>query len=130
MRKKLIVIAVAIFLLIACPALAASGAPGSLDDPVVSKSYVDAATAFAPIELAAGKKLIGAEGAEVIVRSGEAFAIDNGANGVSDLTSGKDLMTGDSAELNHLLLIPRDDGRGITAATDIWVMVRGGYKIQ
>jgi len=41
-----------------------------------------------------------------------------------------DLMTGSQVVTNHLLLVPRNDGRGITAVTDIWVMVRGTYTVQ
>jgi hypothetical protein len=119
----------------------AAGTPGSEDDPVVTKSYVDSQIAklssggvssdsYKAVQLAAGQKLIGNEGTEVILRSGEATAIDNGANGVSDVTGAKDLMTGQSVAQNHLLLIPRSDGRGIQAVTEIWVMVRGSYSIQ
>ncbi|MGI6731506.1 MAG: hypothetical protein ACOX5F_06410 [Anaerovoracaceae bacterium] len=114
--------------------------PGSSDDPVVTKSYVDqqiaklqrggASQSYEPVSLSAGQRLIGHEGTEIILRSGEATAIDNGANGVSDITGAKDLMTGHSVGQNHLLLIPRSDGRGIEATTEIWVMVRGSYEIK
>jgi len=131
MRRSFLLILVSAVIFFACAiVLAANGAPGSEEDPVVSRSYVDAKTSFLPVELAEGRKLIGSGGAEIILRSGDAAAIDNGENGVSDLTSGTDLMSGDRVGLNHLLLIPRDDGRGITALTDAWVMVRGDYTIQ
>jgi len=104
--------------------------PGSETDPVVTKSYVDSKTTFATLQLTAGQRLIGGEGAEIILRSGEATAIDNGANGVSDITLGTDLMTGNQVGLNHLLLVPRSDGRGIVAQTDVWIMIRGAYTIQ
>lgn len=120
---------------------AAADTPGSESDPVVTKSYVDSQIAqvkssggssdsYKAVQLTAGQKLIGNEGTEVILRSGEASAIDNGANGVSDLTGATDLMTGQAVAQNHLLLIPRSDGRGILASTEVWVMVRGGYTIQ
>ncbi len=123
-------------------AAAAAGTPGSEDDPVVTKSYVDSQIAqlkgggtasgssYAVVEVAAGQKLFGKGGTEMILRSGEATAIDNGANGVSDITAGRDLMTGQVVGQNHLLLVPRDDGRGIQAITDLFVMVRGSYSIQ
>mgnify|MGYP006920928333 FL=1 len=91
---------------------------------------MDTKFTYAPIQLTAGQKLIGSEGTEIILRSGEATAIDNGANGVSDITAGADLMTGTQVAVSHLLLVPRSDGRGITAITDIWVMVRGDYEIN
>jgi len=130
MRRSFLIMLTLAALFIACAvAFAANGAPGSSEDPVVSKSYVDERMAFKPVELAEGQKLIGAGGTEVILRSGEAAAIDNGENGVPDLTVGADLMTGERVGLNHLLLIPRGDGRGITALTEVWVMVRGEYEI-
>jgi len=129
-RSLLLVIVLAALLGVSALVYASGDAPGSSADPVVSKSYVDARTTFSPLELTEGQRLIGGEGTEIILRSGEATAIDNGQNGVSNLTAGADLMTGNQVLPNHLLLVPRADGRGITAVTDIWVMVRGDYTIQ
>lgn len=126
-------------------AVAASAQAGSSDDPLVTKSYVDgkiaevkqnsggssgSAATYKAISLEEGQKLIGKDGTEIILRSGEATAIDNGSNGISDLTAGKDLWTGDTVNSNHQLLVPRADGRGIKAKTIIWVMVRGDYAIE
>lgn len=111
----------------------ASGAvatPGSSEDPVVTKSYVDVKVSYSPVKMEIGQVLIGDEGTEIILRSGEATAIDNGVNGVSDITAGKDLMSGNQVVSNHLLLIPRKDGRGIQVSTEAWVMVRGSYTVQ
>lgn len=132
MKKSVIISIVTILVMVLgiSIVMAATDQPGSESDPVVTKSYVDSRTSYSPISVTVGQKLIGGEGTEIILRSGEATAIDNGANGVSDLTIGTDLMTGSQVGLNHLLLVPRNDGRGITAVTDIWVMVRGTYTIQ
>jgi len=142
MKKILACLAVIISVFALTAAVsAASGTPGSESDPVVTKSYVDSqieqlkssgvsADSYKAVQLTAGQKLIGGEGTEVILRSGEATAIDNGANGVSDVTGASDLMTGQFIVLNHLLLIPRSDGRGLQAITEAWVMVRGSYSIQ
>ena len=122
-------------------ARAAVTTPGSEGDPVVTKSYVDSQIAqikgsggssetYKAVQLTAGQKLIGNGGTEIILRSGEATAIDNGANGVSDITGAKDLMSGHWVAQNHLLLVPKSDGRGIAATTDIWVMVRGSYSVK
>jgi hypothetical protein len=122
-------------------AAAAADTPGSEGDPVVTKSYVDsqiaqlksgggASSTYTVVEVKAGQSVLGGGGTELILRSGEATAIDNGANGVSDITAGKDLMTGQSVGQNHLLLVPKDDGRGIHAVTDLFVMIRGSYSIQ
>lgn len=120
-------------------AFAANSAPGTPDDPLVSKSYVDKAIASvestqAPtwevIEVPAGKTLIGAQGTEMILRSGKAVAVDNGVNGISDLTNAQDLMGGTKISLNSLILIPRADGRGIKCQENSFVMVLGSYEIQ
>jgi hypothetical protein len=130
-----------IALIVTTAAVGAAGyEPGSTEDPVVTKSYVDAKIAeikgqegpqtFAPVFIEAGKKLICGEGTEVILRSGGALVISEGSDGLSDVTEGKDLKEGFAVTKNHLLLVPRDDGRGISAATDIWVMVKGSYSVK
>ena len=86
--------------------------------------------AFEVVNVQAGKSVIGKAGTEIIVRAGAAKAIDNGEDGVSDVTAGLDLRGGVTVETNHLLLCPRDDGRGVYAASELWIMVRGGYTIQ
>ncbi|MCG8485656.1 MAG: hypothetical protein MJA31_20290 [Clostridia bacterium] len=87
-------------------------------------------TAFEVLNLQENQSLIGKDSTEIILRSGTANAIDNGVDGISDLTGGKDLKSGDEIERNHLLIVPRDDGRGILATSEIWVMVKGGYEIK
>lgn len=120
---------------------AAESEAGTVSDPVVTKSYVDelfasmsaaepSAAVFEVVEVPAGRSLIGGAGTEMILRGGEATAIDNGKDGISDLTAGKDLKTGTAISMNHLLLIPKDDGRGIQCILKSWVMVKGGYSIQ
>lgn len=67
---------------------------------------------------------------ELILRSGKATAHCPGVNGLSDLTSGTDLADKTAITTNHQLLIPRDDGRGITVTSnEAYVMVRGTYEI-
>lgn len=119
--------------------------PGSSDDPLVTKSYVDqkikeinagsGATPaipliFQPVKLEGGKTMILDEGTELVLRIGSAKTIVPGINGISDLTGGTDLVSGKTVPKNHLLLAPRSDGRGIKAETEIWVMVKGSYIIK
>lgn len=143
MKNKKLIALVILVVLIAATAIAGAqtNEPGSSEDPVVTKSYVDQKIAelkaqsgtsgvFEAINVKAGKKLIGGAGTELILRSGKAYAIDNGADGVSDVTGAKDLAGGVSVSKNHLLLVPRDDGRGINAETELWVMVKGPYTIE
>ncbi|SEL75315.1 hypothetical protein [Paenibacillus sp. OK003] len=162
--------------------------PGTADDPVVTKSYVDqqiqqalggkistgsgntgsgaesnagngsntgstgtgnssnsggdttlpplvsgASDALEIVMVKPGQQLIGATGAEFIVRSGKAVIVSEGTNGVADLTDGVDLTNGQEAPTNHLLSFPKD-GRGITVLEgnkySLTVMVRGGYSLK
>lgn len=116
--------------------------PGTTDDPVVTKSYVDQqiqqalngggtstnptqpstpSTSEQPsqgadevknVALKPGKLLIADAGTEFIVRSGHAVIYTEVSSGVADLTDGKDLLNGQAAPKNHLLSFPRE-GRGI-----------------
>ena len=139
---------------------AAGTEPGTADDPVVSQSYVDAKisdlnnqisalkqqlqsgnqtpTGTQPQSskyevvgpVAAGKKIIAGESTEIVLRGGKATAISAQAGGVADLIAGTDLTTGTNIPLNHLLLVPKDDGRGITITSEAWVLIRGSYTIK
>lgn len=136
-------------------AFAQSASPGSSDDPAVSKSYVDAQiteiktyidtkvsgssresqgsfAVFTPVLIPAGSTLIGGEGTELILRSGAATAIEVDHNGISDLTSGKDLKMNQKVAQNHYLIVPKADGRGIKIGrqADAWVMIKGTYSLQ
>ncbi|THF80855.1 hypothetical protein [Cohnella fermenti] len=153
-KNRLITAAIAAIVLIGGvgyykSALAAgtSSVPGSTNDPIVTKSYVDEKIAEAVgaggssstsaqlevVTVALGKKLIVEAGGEVIVRAGKAIAYSSDVNGLSDLTDGLDIPPGKAVSNNHLILFPRD-GRGIEAdpgqKSGLTVLVRGGYKIE
>ena len=130
-----VVIIAGLLLLAVFAALAgAAGGPGGSDDPLVTKSYVqgyvDGQVRWQVAELKAGQALIGSAGAEFVVRRGNALIVDRTGNGVPDLTAGADAVNGQRAELNHLLVFPRDDGRGVRATDFAVVMYRGGANLQ
>lgn len=86
---------------------------------------------FVVVEVAAGKKIIGSESTEIILRSGKAEVIANkSGEGLSDVTEGKDVKGGIEVELNHLLIVPRSDGRGLTFPKKSYIMVKGGYTLE
>jgi hypothetical protein len=155
MRK--LILAGIFLVLIAATAYAENKAqPGSADDPIVTKSYVDEQMALLRKQLGVGgtvpssaadagktlkvekllpgQKLIGKEGSEFIVRSGKTKVVagENG-DGIPDITDGVDLAGGQAVPNNHLLLIPRTDNRGIiveAGSNDVYVIIRGGYEIK
>lgn len=143
--------------------LAGTAEPGTDEDPVVSKSYVDdeidklnariveltaivdglskrleeqGSTKFEVVELKAGKRLIAGESTEIIVRAGQATAISGkNGDGLSDITTDDpkkgNLTTGQTIPLNHLLLVSRDDGRGLKAVSSkVYMLVKGIYEIK
>ncbi len=117
---------------------------GSETDPVVTKSYVDNAISkiqqggggssssvkFEVIKVSKDNVITLEENALLIVRAGETSAIASEQGGLSDLTTALDIKTGEQVELNHLILIPRTDGRGIKMKSDGYIMVSGGYSIK
>lgn len=88
------------------------------------------AAKFNVVFLQAGSTVILGESAEVIWRSGKATAVASQNGGITDVTGGVDLPMGQEIPLNHLLIIPRSDGRGAAVTVDSYVMIKGVYTIQ
>ena len=140
MNKKLKMI-LTVVLLSGTTLYAADNMIGTRVDPVVTKSYVDMKikeqlgkvegqkSTFEIVDVPAGKAIYGKQGSEMIIRSGEGRIIASLAGGVQDVTDGVDLAADVLAPKNNLLIIPREDGRGIFANKTMTIMVRGGYTI-
>lgn len=133
--------------------------PGSADDPIVTKSYVDAKVAslvkaeldkligggggigagsgekpsLEVVVVPQGQTMMVKAGGEIVVRTGSAVVVSSTVDGLADVTKGEDIAPGKPVERNHLLLVPRD-GRGIQHApestADLIVLVRGEYELQ
>ncbi|RKP47271.1 hypothetical protein D7Z26_23495 [Cohnella endophytica] len=157
MKQKLWVVLGAVILVAiiwsASSFAASDSTPGSVDDPIVTKGYVDSVVSkLVQQELAKqgstggggsskletvtvpwGTKLVVEDGGEMIVRTGKAIAYSSDANGLSDLTDGLDVKPGKPVKNDHLILNPRG-ARGIEAdpkqTKGLIVLVRGGYKLQ
>ncbi|SHI69342.1 hypothetical protein SAMN02745975_00410 [Geosporobacter subterraneus DSM 17957] len=130
--------------------------PGTKEDPIVTQTYVEkrneqlryyidqkieelnsklnqtqANQFFQVIEVQKGQKVICRASTELIVRSGQAKAIASSAGGLSNLISGKDLKSGEIVPMNQLILVPRDDGRGLDVTADkTFILIKGGYDIK
>lgn len=85
---------------------------------------------FQVVLLKKGETLLSGAGAELIVRSGKATAVKGANGGLANITTAKDLNTGDAIANNHLLISSRDDGRGVKAAIDTYLLVRGSYTVK
>lgn len=128
--------------------------PGSSKDPLITlsylnkeidklKSYIDSklkdmevgpgesnTNEMEVVEVEAGQSLIGKSGTEIILRGGKGRIIAGKLGGLSDITRGTDLKMGVTAPANHLLIVPRDDGRGVYVTKDAIFLVRGSYEIR
>jgi len=82
------------------------------------------------VNLPAGKQIICQSSTEVIVRTGKAKVVSLNSSGLSDVTAGYDASPGSFIETNHLLIVPRTDGRGIIAQEACVLMVKGTYSIK
>ncbi|EOC99535.1 hypothetical protein [Caldisalinibacter kiritimatiensis] len=82
------------------------------------------------VELRNGQKLIGQAGTEIILRGGKAKAIAGELGGLSDVTGAIDIKMDQDIPPNHLLIIPRSDGRGVYVEEYAIFMVRGKYEIK
>jgi len=133
--------------------------PGTAQDPVVTKSYVDqqikaalgqsgggggtttppatpgtGAAEVKVVTVPIGKTLIADAGTQFVVRAGMALAYSEDVDGISDVTDGVDIKHGKAVAKNHLLLFPRD-GRGIAPdplvqKNQLVVLVTGGYTLK
>lgn len=125
--------------------------PGSESDPLVTLSYVNRSIeqvktyiddklnsntntnsniGFEVVDVPSGQFLIAKAGTELILRSGTATAVVSQLGGLTNVTAGVDLGKDQTITKNHLLIIPRDDGRGAYCKTDSIFMIRGEYEIR
>ena len=145
--KKAILIFSIICILMSSAIVLAS--PGDSSDPLVTLTYitdvllpdVDArierkvnevqSATFKLINVDAGDVIYGEMGTELMVRSGGATIIaGKNGGGIADLTSGSDLAGDTYVRLNHHLLIPRSDSRGLYFVADSIIMVKGKYSLR
>jgi uncharacterized coiled-coil protein SlyX len=79
-----------------------------------------------------GTKIIAEAGTEIILRgtNGATTAIASNLGGLSNVTNGSDIKNGENIPSNHLLLIPRSDGRGINVSNYAIFIIRGKYTVQ
>jgi|LGOV01.1.fsa_nt_gb hypothetical protein len=150
MKKNIIIITLALLLIIQFTVSISIATEGGTSDPLVTLSYLELKFSefteyvdykigdnvseginYEVVHVKAGNKIIfTSEITEFILRSGEATAIASINGGLANLTEGIDLKTGDNVKLNNLILIPRNDGRGILATTDIYIMIKGQYELR
>jgi hypothetical protein len=149
MKKNVLIIGIVV-LIIGFFTIESNASSEIKSDPLVTLSYLDQrieafkvyvdnnsqgttakSAKFEVVEVKAGQTVIFTDASvEFILRSGDATAIASENGGLADLTEGVDLLTGDFVKKNHLMLIPRNDNRGIVAKSDLWIMIKGTYEFR
>jgi len=111
---------------------AADSEPGGVGDPLVSKSYLDSrlnelSGVMTKVTISQGSVLTAAEGATIIVFSGNGTVSGNGA-GLVNVTAGELTATGISLAKYNTYLFP-DAATSVTAGSTMVVFVTGTYQI-
>lgn len=81
-------------------------------------------------KLLKGKQMTPAPGTELIVRTGAVRAVKGRNGNILDLTLGTEVGNTSNLPINRLLLAHMDDGRGIKALKDSWILVKGKYTVK
>lgn len=79
-----------------------------------------------------GMKVLAGGSCDIMLRSGTALAIAPLASqGLSDYTTGSEVLNNEEIVINHMMLIPRGDGRGILITSEeAYIMIRGTYALE
>ena len=116
---------------------ASEAKPGSVNDPLITKSYLESyinslglsdnseGGGYSKVTLGKGSTLIGSEGTEVMLYSGSANAYVKGAQLVN-ITMGEVCDDGMTLGKYCVYLCP-DKSAGIVAESDVVVYVKGAY---
>ncbi len=96
------------------------------EEPVLTSE----SASYEIVNVKKGKKITFGESTEFILRAGNGTVFTSEQGGIADVTGGNDLTGGARVPLNHLLIVPRDDGRGFTTESDAVIMVRGSYNVE
>ena len=86
---------------------------------------------YTPVNVLNGQTLIGGEGTEIILRAGAAVAFTEVEDGIINVTVGTELLNGSNIYTNNVLIVPRNDGRGVTVtSSNAWFIVRGPFTLR
>ena len=99
-------------------------------NPPVSSNVQVSGNSFKPVLVEVGQTIYGKEGTEMILRSGKGNAVVPGAEGIANITNGLELKNKSTVTKNHLIIIPRDDKRGVKVTEKAWFLVKGDYEIK
>lgn len=113
-----------------------NGEPGSVNDPLITKSYLDAYMAnysggaanasYTKVTMSKGSTIIGKTGTEILIYSGSANAYAKSGDLVN-ISVGEAVADGLTLGKYCVYLCPDNDA-GITATSDMVLFVKGEYS--
>ncbi len=119
-----------------------TGSGGTIDTDAIAEQVMEkinqsdlsggsvAVDGYVPVSVAVGQTIYGGEGTELILRAGKGSISLSGVDGIADITTGGELKNGSAATKNHLMIVPRKDGRGVKVTEAAWFLVKGEYEIK
>ena len=122
---KLRLTLIALVALLQLPAAVLAAEPGSKDDPLITRSYLDNLHSWQLTNLQEGQTISLDLGVMLVLTAGKAQVVGNGKAGLIDLTDGRELKDGERLPANHLLLSPASDRRGLRATSSATLLTRG-----
>lgn len=99
--------------------------PGTVSDPLVSKSYIDHFLKFRSIVLPADSIVNPEAGTMLIVRSGQLRLEAPKGKTLIDLTAGREIASGSDLPQNHLIIVP-DSAEYVLKARNMTMLLASG----
>ena len=136
--KKLLVLAICGIMIFAVGIIVGAQTTdeaGSVNDPLVTKSYLDMRlqninggenASYTKVNLSKGKVLVGQEGTEIMLYQGNASAYST-EKGIVNITVGELAENGTTLG-KYCVYVTPDADSGIKAESDIIVFVKGAYS--
>jgi len=98
--------------------------------PSTTGTSASTGSKYVPVYASVGQTVIGGEGTEMILRAGKGTVVINGSDGIVDATIGQNITSGKGVVLNHIMIVPRADGRGVKVTEAAWFLIKGDYTIK
>lgn len=102
--------------------------PGTVADPLVTKSYLDQFFRFRSVVIPAGEKNKLVPGSLLVLRSGRVKVRTPQDKGLVDLTDGRELSPDSFLPPNHLILVPDSADYFLESQTPSLILVVGMFS--
>ena len=97
-------------------------------DDAITQSATNSVETFSVVKMKNGQKLSAKTGTEIILREGNAVC-SSSSDGLINVSSGLNVESAKNIELNNLMMAVNESD-GVTARSDLTLLVRGTYTIS